>query len=140
MKGYDGYSDREILISIAEKVETLFVFVNDQKMCNAQMDGRIRDLQINGAAVSQQNARDIVRISADVAKINTDGPAVPSKEAILRIVDVETAVEDLKGFKSTCVGKETGEASVTSRQIALISLVVAIVSVIFVGYRAIIGA
>jgi tetrahydromethanopterin S-methyltransferase subunit G len=134
MKNYEGYTDREILVAIAEKVETLFVFVSDQKICNKTTDDQIRYLQINGAAISQQNARDIVTLKDEISKINTCGPAVPSKDAITRIDAIEKKVEGLESFADSHKGAEEATKDTARNTAVVYSLIIGVLGLIVTLY------
>jgi len=104
MKDYEGCSDREILVAIAEKVETLFVFVNDQKICNTGVEERVRNLQIHGAGISQQNAKDVEEIKKDIVA--------------------------LKEFKTFFEGMEKGTKEVARNTATIYSLIIGVSSVV----------
>jgi hypothetical protein len=55
MKDCEGWTDREILVSILEKVETLFICVNKQEETSDDHEGKIRDIELYIATCKGSN-------------------------------------------------------------------------------------
>ena len=73
MKGYEyeGLSDREILVSILEKVETLFICVNDQKVETKDIEERLRKVEIYGSQPTRDNTESIKKNSIRIGELET---------------------------------------------------------------------
>jgi hypothetical protein len=116
MKGeWEGYSDRDILISVAEKVETLFSCVNRQETKSTEIEGRVRTLEINGAQIS--------RDTADTVKKNT-----------LRIDALEAYVDTCKGSEEASKEQAKQESMNIGYYFAAINIMLVIATIIVMWY------
>jgi hypothetical protein len=104
MVDFSGMSDREILIAVAQRQDTLsrdFIkFTDTQIDCNVAIDDRVRCLEINGSKV----ARDLA----------------------VSVVVVGNRLDKVEGFVSNHAGQEKG----LSKAQTFISLVIAGITVV----------
>lgn len=75
MKGFDGVPDREILIEVAIRQQSLEEvvknFVTEQKSCNAGYDDRLRRIEIDGSKPVEEIKRLICDVIGDVDDLKT---------------------------------------------------------------------
>ena len=66
---YEGLSDREILVRLLEKGETLFVCINELKMDDRDFEKRLREIEITGSNLAKDNAHEIKKNSDQINQI-----------------------------------------------------------------------